>query len=49
MKETNDIELLKKNNYENKDIYISCNSIFKRKIILDDHIFFFHLFIVLQI
>ena len=38
MKETNDIELLKKNNYENKDIYISCNSIFKRKIILDDHI-----------
>lgn len=38
MKDTNDIELLKKNNYENKDIYISSNSIFKRKIILDDHI-----------
>jgi len=38
MKDTNDIELLKKNNYENKDIYISSNSIFKRRIILDDHI-----------
>lgn len=38
MKDTNDIELLKKYNYENKDIYISKNSIFKRKLILDDHI-----------
>ena len=36
--EMNNIELLKKNNYENKDIYISYNSIFKRKLILDDHI-----------
>lgn len=38
MIDTNDIELLKKNNYEKKDIYISNNSIFKRKLILDDHI-----------
>lgn len=38
MIETNNIELLKKNNYHNKDIYISNNSIFKRKVILDDHI-----------
>ena len=38
MIETNDIELLKKHNYETKDIYISSNSIFKRKLILDDHI-----------
>lgn len=38
MIDTNDIELLKKNNYKKKDIYISNNSIFKRKLILDDHI-----------
>ena len=38
MIETNDIELLEKYNYENKDIYISSNAIFKRKLILDDHI-----------
>ena len=38
MIDTNNIELLKKNNYEKKDIYISNNSIFKRKLILDNHI-----------